>query len=821
MDLQIISSSQNLPYRIEIKSPSQEEQHIHPELELVFILKGSVEYSVDYKKYILNQRDFFFVNSLELHHINSYSSESRILCIHIDLLAFTRFYPGITDYPFQYRDTLNNREHTVYKNIYAQLHTLLYQLVEKPDTFLLLSMSCITNILIELCESCINMQTSELYVKKDEKRTRIINILSYLNENYSETITLDMLSEKFSLSKPYLSKYFKTVMGTGFLDYVNRLRIHKSLDMLCNTEERIIDIALANGFNTQKSYSRVFQKEFGQSPSEYRTKNRSSKKSPDPDLIKPVTRENLIQDFPPGKQVPYTLPDEEIRTVNIGFNLKTAVDWPLKQIWNRTLFLGSASLCLHRKVQNEIRELTAEIPFQYIRFYGIFSDDIFFCRESKDGTYTYFWEEIDELLDFICNLSLKPFFVFGPSCGFFATKRELLGIVPQNYAILASGKKWGLILSDFCSHCIERYGRQEVNSWKFQVWSLPSEGAMRTSETAHDFFRFMKKTYLTIRQILPQVQIGSPALLPDYEEDWLDSFFTYCREEHIQFDFMNVYLYTPTNPLNLNHHYYASSGLTDADFTDSQNYFNESTLKIIHCMQRNQCTAPLIASEWNINDYPQDYCRDTVFMLSYLLHTHLNAPRQIDEIIYSLMQDYPNELIPSGEAFYGGPGFLTAAGLKKPVYTGLWFLNQLGDKEIFRGDSYIITRSGEQYQFIFYNYRYFSKTFLSGDKDLLSSFDRYNIYEKGETLKLNLVLNLESGNYKTEAYLLDRLHGSVYDAWMNMGHPDSVSGSVHKYLKSKDSPHLFIETKQVKENLLIEQDVPVHGAVLLLIEKLS
>lgn len=821
MDLQIISSNQNLPYKIDIKSPAKEEPHIHPELELVFILKGSVEYSVDYKKYILNQRDFFFVNSLEIHHINSYSSESRILCIHIDLLAFTRFYPGITDYPFQYKDTLNNREHTVYKNIYDQLHTLLYQLVEKQDTFLLVSMSCITNILIELCESCIDLQSSELYVKKDEKRTRIINILSYLNENYSETITLDMLSEKFSLSKPYLSKYFKTVMGTGFLDYVNRLRIHKSLDMLCNTEERIIDIALANGFNTQKSYSRVFQKEFGQSPSEYRLKNRNFTRSADQDPKKTVIRENLFQDFPPGKQDPYPIPNEKKRTVNIGFNLKTAADWPLKQTWNRTLFLGSASLCLHRKVQNEIRELLTDIPFQFIRFYGIFADDIFFCRESKDGTYTYFWEEIDDILDFICTLSLKPFFVFGPSCVFFATKRELLGIVPQNYAILATGKKWRLMLTDFCSHCIERYGRQEVNSWKFQVWSLPTADAMTQPETTSAYFRFIKKTYLTIRQILPQAQIGSPALLPEFDETWLDAYFSYCQEEHIHFDFINIYLYAPTNPLNLNKHYFAHSELTNTDFLDSQEYFNQSVLKVAHCMQRYHCTAPLIAAEWNINDYPQDYCRDTAFMLSYLLHTHLNAPRQVDEIVYSLMQDYPNELVPSGEAFYGGPGFLTASGLKKPVYTGLWFLNRLGNKEIYRGDSYIITRSEQQYQFIFYNYQYFSNTFLSGDKDLLSSFDRYNIYEKGETLTLNLVLNLEPGNYKTEIYLLDRLHGSVYDAWMNMGHPDSVSSTVQKYLKSKDSPLLFIETKQVKENLLIEQNVPVHGAMLLIIEKLS
>lgn len=817
MDLPIISSDQNLPYSIEIKSPVQEEQHIHPELELAFILKGSVEYSVNYKKYILNQRDFFFINSLESHHINAYASETRMLYIHIDLLSFACFYPNITYYSFQYKDTLNNREHSMYKNIYKQLHNLLYHLVEKPDTFQLLSMVCITNILIDLCEFCVDSQNLEPNLKQDEKRTRIISILGYLNDNYSEPITLEMLSEKFNLSKPYLSKYFKNVMGTGFLDYVNKLRIHKSLDMLSNTDERIIDIALANGFNTQKSYSRVFQKEFGESPSEFRIKSRNQKKSIHRTLSPQTAHQNLIQDFPPVNPDYAPLQQLGSQDVNLAFNLKTAVDWPLKHIWNQTLFIGNAPLCLRRKVQEEIKELAAEFSFQYLRFYGIFSEEVFICHETKDSCFAYSWDVIDEILDFTCGLSLKPFFVFGPSSTFFASRRELLGIVPQNYAILASGKKWETILTDFCTHCINRYGKAEVSTWKFQVWSFPVSGTYLSQDAANDFFRFMKKTYLTIRLILPNAQIGSPALLPHNSENWMEHFFTYCQKEHIQFDFINIYLYAPTNPRNLNELSCYPPNLSTDDFTKSSSFFNDTVQKVILCMHRYSYTASLTIAEWNINGYLQDYCRDTAFMLPYILHTHFQAPRQVDEIIYSMLEDYPNELTPLGDLFYGGPGFLTASGLKKPSYTGLWFLNQLGEKEIYRSDSYIVTRSPRQYQIIFYHYSYFSETFLHGEKDLLSPLDRYNIYEKKDALKLSLVLNLESGNYKIETYYLDRSHGSVYDAWLSMGHPKEITGIMQKYLASQSFPAICVETKQVKENLLIARDIPPHGAVLFLI----
>lgn len=820
MDFPIITSKHNLPYEIEIRNPVSEEQHIHPELELVLILKGTVEYSVNYKKYILNQRDFFFVNSLENHHINSYSAESRILSIHIDLIAFTRFYPDITCCPFLYKDTLNNRNNHVYKNIYSQLHTLLVNLVEKPDTFLLISMVCISNILIELCQSCMVSRSGTASLQQDDRRNRIMNILSYMNDNYSEPITLEQLSEKFNLSKPYLSKYFKNSMGIGFLDYINKLRINKSVDMLIHTDDRIIDIALANGFNTQKSYSRVFQKEFGTSPSEYRMKAREKENT---DAFhfsdNPPADDQAIWDFSASETENRPAWSEQAQTGNIALNVKTTTDWNLKQIWNQTLFIGNGSLCLKHSVQQEIKDMIKDFSFQYLRFYGIFSDDLFFCHEKTEGNYLYFWNEIDELLDFICGLSLKPFIVFGPSYGFFASKRNFLKINYQNYSMLGLGKKWETILTDFLSHCIKRYGKEAVSTWKFQIWSVPSYDSSFSGDTASDFFRFMKRTYLTIRLLLPTVKIGSPGLVPFKNQQWLEQFFLYCQKEHIQFDFISLYLYAPTNPRNSNKVAFPHHELMPDDFSHSAHFFHSNVQTIIHLMQRFNSNAALVIAEWNINNYFQDYCRDTAFMLTHLLHTFLHAPKQVDEIIYSSMKDLPTNLTSSMEIFYGGPGLLTISGLRKPAYTGLWFLEKLGPKEIYRGDSYMITRSSEAYQILFYHYSYFNQTFLSGEKDLLSSLDRYNIYEKTDSMNLNLLLSIESGTYQVETYSLSPLYGSVFDAWLRMGHPDKMTPSIHKYLSSQDGPSVTVEIRQVTENLLISQNLPVHGAVLLLIQK--
>ena len=112
-----------------------------------------------------------------------------------------------------------------------------------------------------------------------------------------------------------------------------------------------------------------------------------------------------------------------------------------------------------------------------------------------------------------------------------------------------------------------------------------------------------------------------------------------------------------------------------------------------------------------------------------------------------------------------------------------------------------MTRSEHVYQIIFYHYSYFNETFLSGEKDLLSSLDRYNIYEKSQPFQLNLLLTTEPGNYRMETYSLSRFHGSVFDAWLKMGRPEKISPSIQKYLLSQDRPSVSIEIKQVTEKL--------------------
>ena len=60
---------------------------------------------------------------------------------------------------------------------------------------------------------------------KDLEKNKIITIADYIDKNYSEPLSLKVLSQKFNLNPQYISRFFKENIGVGFQDYLNSLRV--------------------------------------------------------------------------------------------------------------------------------------------------------------------------------------------------------------------------------------------------------------------------------------------------------------------------------------------------------------------------------------------------------------------------------------------------------------------------------------------------------------------------------------------------------------------------------------------------------------------
>lgn len=109
----------------------------------------------------------------------------------------------------------------------------------------------------------------EIKEAEECKDERLVEILNYIQMNYLD-VTLEDLSEKFYLSKPYLSKYIKEKSGVTFGETVKHVRMKKARALLKSTNMTVENIALSVGYQNVEHFNRLFKKAYKMTPVQYR-----------------------------------------------------------------------------------------------------------------------------------------------------------------------------------------------------------------------------------------------------------------------------------------------------------------------------------------------------------------------------------------------------------------------------------------------------------------------------------------------------------------------------------------------------------------------
>lgn len=99
-----------------------------------------------------------------------------------------------------------------------------------------------------------------------------------LAERLDEQIRVDELAAEIGVSASYLQKLFRQAQGMTIIDYLNRLRVERSKLLLTRTDDAVVDVAIATGFNSRQHFTRVFTALVGQSPQQYRKAARDQEK---------------------------------------------------------------------------------------------------------------------------------------------------------------------------------------------------------------------------------------------------------------------------------------------------------------------------------------------------------------------------------------------------------------------------------------------------------------------------------------------------------------------------------------------------------------
>ena len=95
------------------------------------------------------------------------------------------------------------------------------------------------------------------------------SILLYINENFKNDISLESIAIEFGYSKSYISRYFKSCFNIGLNQYIAIIRLKNALLLMKEKKHKLTYCAFESGFNSMRTFYRVFYNEFKCSPKEY------------------------------------------------------------------------------------------------------------------------------------------------------------------------------------------------------------------------------------------------------------------------------------------------------------------------------------------------------------------------------------------------------------------------------------------------------------------------------------------------------------------------------------------------------------------------
>jgi len=108
--------------------------------------------------------------------------------------------------------------------------------------------------------------------KLDTKATLVYNVKRYIDSNYGLDINMNRISEITNRSSNYLSRIFSEVSGETLIEYLNKVRIEKSKELLIHTDDTLYGIAKNVGYNDERYFIKILKKHIGDTPTTYRNK---------------------------------------------------------------------------------------------------------------------------------------------------------------------------------------------------------------------------------------------------------------------------------------------------------------------------------------------------------------------------------------------------------------------------------------------------------------------------------------------------------------------------------------------------------------------
>ena len=767
---EILEFSPHMPVRCAMQHIGNIDPHLHDFFEIIFILSGQCRALVDGQLSTLGAEDIIAINGHTPHELHS--ADCVLISVQFEQSLFEQTLPS-PQHPDFVCNSAQQGDSAAFMSIRRLIARLVKNNADRQLGYELRNWSLVYD-LMDVMYNNFRVDTDSPKTSKNYRyAARIARITSIINAHYTENFTLSQLADEVHLSAPYLSKFFDRHFGMSFLNYLTQLRLGHAISALEHTEDTIESISADSGFPNSYAFVQAFKKEYGVLPSVYRRQNRAGQKEESAAVV-PIVEQH---DYMAGLKKYLDTPQAEVRPEQVisssaRFSAKAELR-ALRHTWRTMTGVGSARDLLFADVQDMIRRMQRDIGFSYIKFGGIFSDELRVYSQDEQGKAVYNFTYVDKIFDFLLSVGLKPMLQL-------SFMPQLLAKEPDRRlfnALVSEPKRnedWAALVEALIKHLLSRYGQAELEGWLFSVWQQPdTPHSMYGFSSDAAFYEFYRATWQAVKRCSPKLRMGTPPtfyIARGEYINWYIPFLTWCREKGCMPDFLNFHFYdTSLSDSSSGQELFGFvTSMTLGENPEGLQNFVTQVVNEAHSEQIENL--PIYLSEWNNSPSQQDLLNDTCYKSCYITKSILENYDRIDSFGYWSLTDWMGEAPLPKELFFGGLGLFTVNGLPKASYYAFTLLRKLGDTLIGKGEGWFATRHGSTYRVLLYNYRHFSRLYAQGERFDMTFTDRYTPFSPEQSLDIHLTLtDVENGEYLVRETLINRRSGSAFDQWVAMG----------------------------------------------------
>ena len=253
--------------------------HWHEEMEITLIKDGTSDYKVGQEVFKANAGDIILIPPYCTHSACEIPGKTMIsdsIVFHPDYLgannqdfSATNYLRPMAEGQLQMQEVIRDGD-TGYKEIKESFLRALDCFKKKPPFYEMLLKEDLLHILILLFSYGYIRESGDSHITSGNRR-HIKSALEYINDHYSEKISIAEMAQLAGFSESYFMSLFRQYVGMSCIQYVNLYRVQKAAHALEETTKSVSEIAMIHGFDNISYFNLQFRRTFGMTPREFRS----------------------------------------------------------------------------------------------------------------------------------------------------------------------------------------------------------------------------------------------------------------------------------------------------------------------------------------------------------------------------------------------------------------------------------------------------------------------------------------------------------------------------------------------------------------------